>query len=702
MADLQRAREVKRIARARLLGLPGVHTVAVGAKLVDGQPTEEPAIMVYVVRKRPLSEVPPNELIPPEIDGVKTDVIEAGRPRNKVEEDEDEYRPLKGGIQVQVGAGGTGSGRGTLGCFASFPADGRVVALTCWHVVVEPEPRRTTLNMDHNIVAGRHTFEFRNVDSNGVDVDIAPVNTGVSIAFSVFPNASDPSELVTIYIQSASGDRAAQMAQKLNAEISGLADPRFQSTLAGTVVTIVPSAGVVITVDDPADLFVFGPPTLDPEANLRASVAGKTITLTGSVTGDFYGLFTSFNASGQAASRGVFTRATKNQSLSAVATRLAADLNKLGAGTATASGKTVTLSSSSIDFVECAVWSDIRVGQDSNGFGSKCSECCSDRVGEVIDARFNIDVALIQADPGLEYNGTIAEIGFITGTHNVTDAEALAHLPVQKRGRTTRLTSGTVEAIDADGILGEPPRQFRDALLIRAPSTGPFSLGGDSGSAIVRVQGQSREIVGFLFGGSDTIDYATRIQEVLDTFPIQITTETAQTANTPRVVPPLAAGVAARLGVRPPPIPLAPMRERIGEVERELADTGTGKRFIELVRRHMSEARRLVDQNRRVGAAWQRHGGPMLVRAVLQSLQAADKPLPTEIGDLTLEACLEEIAKAFRAHASADFVSELDGFRHAIASLGGKTYHEVVLSLRRADTSAALPTDRGLCSEALQ
>jgi hypothetical protein len=33
--------------------------------------------MVFVVKKRPLSEVPPTELIPPEIDGVKTDVFES-------------------------------------------------------------------------------------------------------------------------------------------------------------------------------------------------------------------------------------------------------------------------------------------------------------------------------------------------------------------------------------------------------------------------------------------------------------------------------------------------------------------------------------------------------------------------------------------------------------------------------------------------
>jgi hypothetical protein len=281
------------------------------------------------------------------------------------------------------------------------------------------------------------------------------------------------------------------------------------------------------------------------------------------------------------------------------------------------------------------------------------------------------------------------DLGFVTGTHNVTEAEAMAHLPVQKRGKTTRLTNGTVEAIDADGVIGDPGRHFRDVLLIRAPSTGPFSEAGDSGSAVVRVQGQSREIVGILFGGSTALDYATPIQRVLDTFAIQITTETAQSAGTPRKVPEQAAPASSSQGARTalPPVPLGPLRQRIAEVEREIGATKAGKSLVASVRRHMDEAQRLVNRNRRVGAAWQRHGGPLLVRSVLQSVQSADRSLPREIAGKPLELCLVEIAKVLRAHASPELVSELDDFTSAVSELGGKNYKEVLLALRARESS---------------
>ena len=45
-------------------------------KIKDGRDTGEPCITVFVARKVKISELRPDELIPPEIDGVKTDVVE--------------------------------------------------------------------------------------------------------------------------------------------------------------------------------------------------------------------------------------------------------------------------------------------------------------------------------------------------------------------------------------------------------------------------------------------------------------------------------------------------------------------------------------------------------------------------------------------------------------------------------------------------
>jgi hypothetical protein len=135
--------EIKDRATERLLALPGVHAVGVGAKQVGGRRTEEVAIAVFVERKRPLSEVPENERIPQEIEGVKTDVIEmpvpqtiqvAGEPFGTKREDTGKYRPLRGGTQCER----DGRGKGTLGCMFTVPSDPKtVLAATCHHVIYD-------------------------------------------------------------------------------------------------------------------------------------------------------------------------------------------------------------------------------------------------------------------------------------------------------------------------------------------------------------------------------------------------------------------------------------------------------------------------------------------------------------------------------------------------------------------------------------
>ncbi len=81
MNDLDRIRAVKKAAAARLHGILGVHSVGVGFKVVGGKKTEELAITVFVDKKKKPAELKPHEIIPPEIDGVKTDVVQMARPR---------------------------------------------------------------------------------------------------------------------------------------------------------------------------------------------------------------------------------------------------------------------------------------------------------------------------------------------------------------------------------------------------------------------------------------------------------------------------------------------------------------------------------------------------------------------------------------------------------------------------------------------
>lgn len=73
MSELERVTRVKSQVEDELLRIPGVTGVDVGPKIVGGRETDTLAIRVYVQRK---ADVPAEQMIPKEIHGVPTDVIE--------------------------------------------------------------------------------------------------------------------------------------------------------------------------------------------------------------------------------------------------------------------------------------------------------------------------------------------------------------------------------------------------------------------------------------------------------------------------------------------------------------------------------------------------------------------------------------------------------------------------------------------------
>jgi len=103
---------------------------------------------------------------------------------------------------------------------------------------------------------------------------------------------------------------------------------------------------------------------------------------------------------------------------------------------------------------------------------------------------------------------------------------ALLNLPVQKYGRTTRLTHGTITGINATlnicyevlFIFCVKQATFVDQVVIEP---GVFSGGGDSGSLIV-TDDLNLNPVGLLFAGSETQTIANRIDLVLNHFGVRI------------------------------------------------------------------------------------------------------------------------------------------------------------------------------------
>lgn len=145
-------RELVRRACDVLLKIPGVFSVGLGSKLVNGESTGELAFSIMVLEKKPAASLAPHEIIPAEIEGLPTDVIEGQPPRLLADEEEQEdfdadiprdqekYRPIVGGIQIRGANSIAANGAhtfGTLGGFAKTVGNnpGRHVLLTNHHVL---------------------------------------------------------------------------------------------------------------------------------------------------------------------------------------------------------------------------------------------------------------------------------------------------------------------------------------------------------------------------------------------------------------------------------------------------------------------------------------------------------------------------------------------------------------------------------------
>ena len=106
------------------------------------------------------------------------------------------------------------------------------------------------------------------------------------------------------------------------------------------------------------------------------------------------------------------------------------------------------------------------------------------------------------------------------------DLAQLLGLSVQKYGRTTRLTIGTIDAINAtiDVCYNQAcssVARFVDQIII---TPGTFSAGGDSGSLIV-TNDDDKNPVALLYAGSSSQTIANRIDRVLNAFHVNIDSE---------------------------------------------------------------------------------------------------------------------------------------------------------------------------------
>ncbi|GFO97052.1 hypothetical protein ig2599ANME_1250 [groundwater metagenome] len=78
MVTLEEARRIKNKYESSLLKKKGVVGCATGYKIVGGRKSDEPAVICYVVKKKPKSELREEDVVPENLEGVPTDVVESG------------------------------------------------------------------------------------------------------------------------------------------------------------------------------------------------------------------------------------------------------------------------------------------------------------------------------------------------------------------------------------------------------------------------------------------------------------------------------------------------------------------------------------------------------------------------------------------------------------------------------------------------
>ncbi|CCQ90847.1 hypothetical protein NITGR_430014 [Nitrospina gracilis 3/211] len=357
--------------------------------------------------------------------------------------------------------------------------------------------------------------------------------------------------------------------------------------------------------------------------------------------------------------------------------------------------------------------------------GPSCSGCTagsavgqptwssSNKLGNILKGKTSalVDGAISSLDPGTQWQAEIEDIGVIAGTEHVTweiledrVMNGAGLYPVKKRGAKTRLSEGVITAVNFEGtstdVWGTHRQRFEQQIMIFPVGyeTGNvcFSARGDSGSAVVN---EDNKIVGLLFGSngitntSTSVEYragvACPITNVLNE--LQVDLVFGQPAGHIFTVPePVSESVALASEAVPSPAPASMteeehvlLRER---VQNDIAQIEGGRAYLSLFKIHENEVRVLVNTNKKVAALWRKHGGPVLLHHLIRAAQFPGRSLPQAIGKQSWRESVHKISETFQKHGSERLRQDIDRARDLFASLGGRTYPQI---LERLETVLA-------------
>jgi hypothetical protein len=127
--------EVQRVQvqhKAMLLALPNVIGLGIGLKTVQGRRADELCLAALVRRKLPRAALEPEAVIPEELDGIATDVLEVGDIRAHAARTT-RQRPAPGGVSL----GHARVTAGTFGCIVRDRSTGDALLLSNNHVLAD-------------------------------------------------------------------------------------------------------------------------------------------------------------------------------------------------------------------------------------------------------------------------------------------------------------------------------------------------------------------------------------------------------------------------------------------------------------------------------------------------------------------------------------------------------------------------------------
>jgi len=130
MSVPQNVIEAKETHKEALLDKANVVGVGVGYKVVGGEPTGELSVAVLVREKVPTAQLDPAARVPPQVDGVKTDVVQVGEIRS-LQTRTERWRPAPPGVSIghyQITAG-------TFGAVVRDRSSGARLILSNNHVI---------------------------------------------------------------------------------------------------------------------------------------------------------------------------------------------------------------------------------------------------------------------------------------------------------------------------------------------------------------------------------------------------------------------------------------------------------------------------------------------------------------------------------------------------------------------------------------